>query len=328
MTEAAARRRVTATDVARSLGISRATVGFVLNNTPGQTISEATRQRVLAEAERLGYRPHAAARALARGSSRLVLLVLPDWPLDFSLRRYVEEASAVLDRAGYSLVTWTQHVDGRARPLWETLDPDVVVPAGQLPVEGLATLRTAGVRLLFEREGAETLDVPDFTRGPALQVDHLAELGHRRLGYAIPDDPRLEGLAGERLEIVAERARELGVEVVPHRLAANGSGADSAVRVWRAARVTAVAGYNDDAAAEVLGAALRSGLRVPDQLAVLGYDDSPLARLLIPAMSSIHVDTAVIGRYVAEAALWTAGATDTPPAPTPPHTAVVRRATT
>jgi DNA-binding LacI/PurR family transcriptional regulator len=70
-------KRVTAADVARSLGLSRATVGFVLNDTPGQTIPAATRDRVLAEAKRLGYRANTAAQALASGRSRIILLVPP-----------------------------------------------------------------------------------------------------------------------------------------------------------------------------------------------------------------------------------------------------------
>ena len=100
-----AAKRVTAADVARSLGLSRATVGFVLNDTPGQTIPPATRERVLAEASRLGYRPHSAARALASGRSHIVLLVLPDWPLDFTLRRNIEEASLALDANGTDDIT-------------------------------------------------------------------------------------------------------------------------------------------------------------------------------------------------------------------------------
>ena len=116
-------KRVTAADVARSLGLSRATVGFVLNDTPGQTIPEATRERVLAEAKRLGYRANTAARALASGRSRIILLVLPDWPLDYSMRTHLDEASLALDEAGYSLVTTTPHPGGQAQPLWETLRP-------------------------------------------------------------------------------------------------------------------------------------------------------------------------------------------------------------
>src|ERR1019366_424224 len=120
-------KRVTAADVARSLGISRATVGFVLNATPGQSISDSTRRRVVAEAARLGYRPHRAAQALRRGSSKLILAVLPDWPAGFRMRQHLEEAALVLDEAGYSLVTYMRHAGGRARPLWELLDPDVVM---------------------------------------------------------------------------------------------------------------------------------------------------------------------------------------------------------
>ncbi|HWU48134.1 MAG TPA: LacI family DNA-binding transcriptional regulator, partial [Humibacter sp.] len=93
MTNTASERRVTAADIAREVGVSRATVGFVLNSTPGQTISEATRDKVIDAAQRLGYRPHLAAKALASGRSRIILLVLPDWPMEYSMRRVVEEAS-------------------------------------------------------------------------------------------------------------------------------------------------------------------------------------------------------------------------------------------
>lgn len=67
MTSIPSTRRATAADIARAVGVSRATVGYVLNDTPGQTISQATRERVLESARRLGYRPRAAAQALASG---------------------------------------------------------------------------------------------------------------------------------------------------------------------------------------------------------------------------------------------------------------------
>ena len=139
-------KRVTAADVARSLGISRATVGFVLNDTPGQTISEATRARVLDEAKRLGYRANTAARALASGRSRIILLVLPDWPLDYAMRTHLDEASLALDEAGYALVTMTPHPGGQAQPLWETLRPDVVMGMTPFTVEQLESIRASGDR--------------------------------------------------------------------------------------------------------------------------------------------------------------------------------------
>ena len=121
-------RRITAADIAREVGVSRTTVGFVLNATPGQTISPATTRKVLDAAERLGYRPHLAAQALARGRTNIVLLVLPDWPVDYSMRRHLDEArrlvgdpdAAVIEfelRGGHSLVPDGQpaHEQGHRR---------------------------------------------------------------------------------------------------------------------------------------------------------------------------------------------------------------------
>ena len=141
-------QRITAVDVARAAGVSATTVSFVLNDTPGQTISDVVRARVLAEAERLSYTPHPLARALATGQSRIVLVVLPDWSVEHPLRLLLEEISTVLDEAGYSLVTMNQSRSGHATPLWETLHPDVVMSIDPLPKSQAAAIRMANVRLL------------------------------------------------------------------------------------------------------------------------------------------------------------------------------------
>ena len=73
--------RVTAADVAARAGVSRATVSYVLNDTPHQVIPETTRERVRAAAAELGYTPSVAARALMTGRSDIVLLLLPEWPI-------------------------------------------------------------------------------------------------------------------------------------------------------------------------------------------------------------------------------------------------------
>ncbi|OHV30388.1 MULTISPECIES: LacI family DNA-binding transcriptional regulator [Pseudofrankia] len=84
-------------DVAQAAGVSRATVGFVLNDTRGHRISTKTRERLLAAALRLRHRPNSAARALASGRSGVILVGLPDWPLEFTFRNYLDEVSLVLD---------------------------------------------------------------------------------------------------------------------------------------------------------------------------------------------------------------------------------------
>lgn len=291
-------RRVTTADIARSLGVSRATVGFVLNDTPGQTISAATRERVLAEADRLGYRPHRAAQALASGHSRIVLLVLPDWPIAYSMSTHLDEASHALDEAGYTLVTWTPHQDGRARPLWETLQPDVVLSMVPLTPEQIAAIRRTGARTIDEADLAER---PRYENGPTLQIEHLTGLGHRSLLFAAPADPRLSQLTAERVA-QARRAADAAGATLADEIVDEGTVA-AAVERWIAAGVTAVAAYNDDVAALVVGALLRAGRRVPGDLAVIGHDDAPIAALLVPSLSTIHVDTSGIGRYVAALAL-------------------------
>jgi DNA-binding LacI/PurR family transcriptional regulator len=317
------RRRVTAADIAADAGVSRATVGFVLNRTPGQTISTRTRDRVLEAADRLGYRPHVAARALASGRSMIVVHVLPDWPLDHSMRAHLDAASAALDAAGYTLVSYTPHEDGATRPLWETLAPDVVIGTVPFEPDVVAAMRASGVEHIVPAPGLKSpaLSSTPFGRGPEIQIEHLVELGHRRIGFAATTDARLRALLEERVGLAELTATRAGVEL----FAVEGVGdVEQALEHWRAAGVTAVAAYNDELAAAVLQAALRSGLRVPEDLSIIGHDDSPFSALLFPALTTINVDSAVLGRYLADTALASLGGPEPAPLPDEAASLVVR----
>ena len=304
-------RRVTAADIARSLGISRATVGFVLNETPGQTISAATKERVLAEAQRLGYRPHIAARALASGKSRIVLLVLPDWPIDYSLRRNIDEATQALEEAGYALITYTPHENSRARPLWETLQPDVVM--GMLPftAEQVRSIRDAGVqRVIPDPDAREVEPYPE--DGPRLQLQHLYDLGHRSLAFARSTDPRIVDLVDLRTQVAKEKAAELGISDLPAFEIEPAGDAAGIVGQWISAGITGVVAYNDDVAATIVGGAVRAGIAVPSQLSVVGHDDSPIASMFEPRISSVRMDSSGLGRYLAALAISALDGTPTP----------------
>jgi DNA-binding LacI/PurR family transcriptional regulator len=331
MTHRELTKRVTAADVARSLGLSRATVGFVLNNTAGQTISDATRRRVIAEAEKLGYRPHQAARALASGQSRIVLLVLPDWPIDHSIRVHLDEASIVLDRAGYSLVTTTPHADGHAPPLWETLNPDVVMGLLPFPAKTLAQMRRRGVRRIVPDAPASPAPAEgsgEFALGPRAQVEHLRDRGYRRLAFAGSPDPRLSGLVAER-RALAHRSAELlpDVELVADADVSSET-AEAALSRWIRDGIDGVVAYNDDIAALLVGTALRAGIEIPGQIAVVGHDDTPVASLFVPALSSVRIDSAGLGRYLAEVALAAIDGRPMPPAGEAGEATVMHRETT
>src|SRR4051794_15212884 len=198
-------RRVTSADVAREAGLSRATVSYVLNDTPHQRIPASTRRRVLDAAARLGYTPSAAARALRTGRSDVVLFLLPDWPIGTTIGQFLEHLSAALADAGLTLVAHPR--TGSARPVVDVCG--AVAPAAVLTWENLtdaetAAMRSAGIHVTVKLTGrsagrAGELIVP-MQRTGRLQVEHLASTGHRRLGYAFPDDPRLLSFAEPRLD--------------------------------------------------------------------------------------------------------------------------------
>lgn len=296
--------RVTAADIARATGLSRATVGFVLNNTPGQTISEATRQRVLRVAKDLGYHPHPAARTLARGRSNIVVLLLPDWPLGYSLGRNLDEASQALDAHGLTLITQTIRPRTSAHPLWEAVLPDVVMGLLAFPAEEVRRMRAAGVRAVIPdgSDGQFRVDQLTFTDGPAMQVEHLLTRGAQRLVWAQPGDPRLASLAQERYATARRRAEELG-----HTLETVIVGTDRPMTepllVPRAGERVGVAAFDDEMAARVVGSAVRAGIAVPDQLAVIGHDDTPIAALFVPALTTVRIDVSGLGKLMAALAV-------------------------
>ncbi|WP_411557248.1 LacI family DNA-binding transcriptional regulator [Plantibacter sp. MPB07] len=309
MSDPLVKKRPTAADVGREAGVSRATVGFVFNQTAGQTISSSTRARVLEAAERIGYRPHAGAQALARGASRIVLLVLPDWPVGASMQRLIEAASSVLDDAGYTLVTYTPRRESAVRPLWELLEPEVVMGFAPFTPEQLVSMRAQGINHIFPDDigGSASPDT-----GPAEQLRFLHGLGHRRIAYASTADPRLTDLASVRVQAAQQHEQRHDRVPLDVRTLAGQDDAIEAVRDWRAAGVTAVAAYNDDVAALIVGAALRLGLSVPNDLSVIGHDDAPIAALFVPSLTTVRRNEEADGANFAAVAIAQASGTELP----------------
>src|SRR5690349_23437044 len=196
MTAMGARRRPAGADVAREAGVSRATVSYVLNDTPHQTIPEATRRRVLEAAARLGYAPSAAARALRTGRSDVVLCLLPDWPIGPEVGTLLGNLSTELARSG---LTFVAHPGSQAdRPiadLWKAITPAAVLAFTDFSPAEIDAMRAAGVALVVGLLGRSTsprreLEVPQQHVG-RLQAEHLAAAGHTAPGYAYPDDDRV-----------------------------------------------------------------------------------------------------------------------------------------
>jgi DNA-binding LacI/PurR family transcriptional regulator len=305
MTEPAA-RRVTSADVARVAGVSRATVSYVLNDTPRQTISASTRSRVLDAAATLGYSPSAAARALRTGRSDVVLCLLPDWPIGQEVGALLGNLSTALARSG---LTFVAHPGSREdRPIadiWKALTPAAVLAFADFSTDEIDAMRSAGVALVVAllgrtRQRRRDLEVPQQLIG-RLQAGHLAAQGHTRLGYGYPDDERVRIFADPRLDGARAACAERGLpEPVAHVVPLDPVAAVEAVRRWRAGGVTAVCAYNDEVALAVLAGMRPDGLAAPADLAVIGVDDIPAARLAAPALTTVTTDQAAVADHLSQ----------------------------
>ncbi|MFI6878785.1 LacI family DNA-binding transcriptional regulator [Streptomyces sp. NPDC050400] len=282
----------TSADVARLAGVSRATVSYVLNNTSAVRISEPTRRRVHDAAKELGYVPHAAARSLRAGHTRIVLMPTPEVPVGPLYSGFLNALQWALSRLDYTVVQYGSvglGGDDAARA-WAELRPvAVLAPVGMGP-DGIALLKRSGARAVITLgpapvDGAHAL-LMDHREVGRVAGEHLVTRGHRRVGVVVPREPGLGVFAEPRLAGV----RESGAEVVPLPLAYD---EESAAQV--AAQVTesglgAVFAYNDEYAMLLMRALQDAGATVPGDVAVIGADDLMLGRLLRPRLSTVRID--------------------------------------
>jgi DNA-binding LacI/PurR family transcriptional regulator len=300
------RRRPTAADVARTAGLSRATVSYVLNDTPHQVIPERTRQRVFAAAAELGYSPSVAARALRSGRSDVVLLLLPDWPIGPTVGQLLEDLSTALAEHGLTFVAHPRSAGRPVSDVWKAITPAAVVTFEELDDIETKKLQAAGIELtvaLFGGlRGPRAMDIPEQRTG-RLQAEHLAIAGHRHLGYAWPDDPRVLTFAEPRLEGVRQACADLGLaEPQVLTVPLTPDGAAEAVQAWQAAEpaVTGICAYNDEVALAVLAGARQHGLNVPGDIAVVGADNIPAAAIAIPPLTTVQPDMQALSDYIAD----------------------------
>ncbi|MER6957851.1 LacI family DNA-binding transcriptional regulator [Streptomyces sp. NPDC000618] len=283
--------RVTLSDVAKASGVSRATVSFVLNDDPRQTISAATRERVMEAAQDLGYVPHGIARALREGSSRIVVLNVDRGMEGNFSRSYVrgldeelaEHDHILLVRHGHAIPEATQKV-------LDTIVPRAVLRLGEVYLAGHAP---------DERDWEN-----GFAANAALQIGYLAEQGHARIAMALPDHEF--PLTAARLGFAQEAARRLGIPPL-ERFVVPGPREVGAVAVetflTAHPEVTALAAFDDDIALRSLTALRDLGRRVPEDMAVIGFDEIEHGSLFTPALTTVHIDAEVLGRIAARNAL-------------------------
>ena len=286
-------RRPRLQDVATEAGVSTASASLVLRGAPGP--SDATRERVLGAAARLGYRPDRAASLLARRRSRLIG-VLMDVRSTFHAQ-LVEDVHDAAAEHGYDLVLSTitrSRSEGRAiETLLDSRCEALVLLGPEAPAARLTALDrqlpVVAVGRPVPSAGVDVVRAAD-DEGVALAVDHLVALGHRRITY-VDGGPGVISAGRRRGYQRAMRRHRLGEHL---NVMAGDHGEESGARAARALLATdlpptAVVAYNDRSAVGVLDALRRSGVEVPAAISVVGYDDSPLSRLA-------HIDLTTVSQ--------------------------------
>jgi len=309
-------KRPTQADVARLAGVSRATVSYVVNDRTGGrvSISEETRQRVLEAIAELDYVPDARAQALRSGNTKTIGLIIPDIhnPHFWEIADGVEqEASAV----GYHILLSSIPPENQyAEDIFENLshrriDGLVMVPSfiyqseeAQKTLANLLKRRVPIVGVMADH-GDESYNidrvVSDYRDTTVEVMTHLLSLQHRRIGFifgiAVPN------LGSDRLLAYRESLQVAGLPVDPDLIVECGPTLEDSYHATRQllelpARPTALLAINDFLAIGALRAIRDLGLNVPQDVSLVGYDNIPLARYLVPRLSTASKDGEKMGR--------------------------------
>lgn len=275
-------------DVAAAAGVSKSLVSLALRDAPG--VSPETKARILGTAAELGYRSNTWARALAEGKSQVVGILLNDLHSAYHTD-IVEGIETAANQAGLTTILSHGHRDSallttRLAHLQDLGVDGVIVVSALLPRDVLAASARRGPLVVVGRPAEIPSEVGGVWNndelGAQLAVEHLAALGHTRIAHL---SGSVRPASRARLGSFHATMTSLGLPE-PHQVFHDPI---ALVQVARSQSngPTAVFASNDVRAARLLGAASDEGLVVPEELSIVGYDNTDLAQLLRPALTSI-----------------------------------------
>ncbi|NBC30434.1 MAG: substrate-binding domain-containing protein [Spirochaetes bacterium] len=302
-----AKKRVSAEDVAQEAGVSRTTVSFVVNNTPGKAISEETRRRVLDAAERLGYIPNEHARRLAFSRKRAIGLFIGHSQYvytDAFISRVVEGMAQAMNRrrvqliihpvslteSSYMRLAKRDQVEGIVFINTHDDDPAIaeVIEAG-FPSVTLDPLGNREIDQVYVDNDTATEDV----------VRYLLDLNHRDIAM-ITHARTIYSASRIRLNAFRRVCSEAGIEVserwVQYGDFSEHSGYLGMQDILASRPLpTAVFAGNDVVAYGAMRAINDAGLRIPDDISLCGFDDDYLSRYLNPPLTTMALPAAGMG---------------------------------
>lgn len=307
-------RLATINDVAALAGVSIKSVSRVLNNEPH--VREALRQRVLAAASTLGYRPNQAARRMAGGRSFIIAFIYASPNPPAYVAGIQSGAAEFCRERGFHLVIEPLPRDEAdyaevLQRLVKTLAPDAafVTPPLSDNLDLLALCQQSGlplVRVQGKRDGPGRIIEADEFAPSRDMTRHLIELGHRRIGFIKPPDAHL--MARARLDGFLAAMTEAGNPADPTLLVQGNfdfecGRAAAAELLDRSDPPTAIFAANDEMALGTMASARERGILLPDELSIVGFDDIPAAVTCWPPLTTVRQPLSDYGRAAAAMAI-------------------------
>jgi DNA-binding LacI/PurR family transcriptional regulator len=304
-------KRVTMQQVADRAGVSRTTVSFVLNNTPNVSISPETRARIWQAAAELNYARDFAAHSLATGRSHTIAFVLRQKPDELLVNAFLggilSGVSHAIHQDNYHLLFYAIGHDipaGAYTELIRSQRVDGLLISGPVINDlELAELYEDGVPIVIQG----TPDIPelysvdvDNAASARTAVEHLIALGHQCIGH-ITNGPLTYTASRDRLLGYRQALQTVGLPCqddyvyVGDTFTDAGGYAGMQTLLALPERPTAIFAASDVIALGAIRAVQDSGLRVPDDVSIVGFDDIPLARDIAPGLTSVRIPVIELG---------------------------------
>lgn len=286
------------TDVAKLAGVSLSTVSRAMNGNP--TVDPALAERVQAAAAQLGYTANPVARSLVLGRTQTIAVVIPDLenPTFQAILRGINRAAAV-DGFHVLVADSTEDLDQERALAGATRHrtDGVILCSPRMPQEDLAALLPSlSPAVVINREPQEATPVvgADYRAGLRQVIDHLTNLGHRRLVYLAGATRSVTHRA--RQQAIAEAVEAIeGLEVVEISAGVDFDSGAAAADAVLDSGATGVLAYNDLVAMGLLSALAGRGIDVPGRVSVAGFDDIPFAAYTSPALTTVSVPAVELG---------------------------------
>ena len=309
-------RSPTITDVARMAGASRTAVSYVLNENGERNthVSEATRAKVLQAVQELHFRPDALARALSLGQSEEIVLIVDTAISPYGLK-FIASLQQQALLYGYTPVMYLSQgfLAEQRKELQEKIfarRPLALLCAPlNFTAEDVARAREMGIKhILFIGFHPEPIEQTYSIVFPSealgyLAAQHLIARGHHHLALVHPNDPIQEEAFTQRLEgmraAVAEKKR-VSLDILPLDLSLSAALSLVETSLWGPDRPTGIYAFSDEYAAVLLGALTRLGIRVPQEVALVGTDNTPLCEYIWPSLTSMSFDALDLGKRTVE----------------------------